>query len=89
MSYNLDPSLLNRLGAIESRQPSFPIEAITPSTTGNVFAVTHGLGRVPQGFIVVYKSGACDVYDSGAPWDDNAMYLRATAPDVLIRIQVI
>jgi len=88
MSYNQDPSLLNRIGQIESQMPSFPMTVVTPSTVGNIIPVQHGLGRVPLGWSVVYKSGPCDVYDAGLQWTDQYMYLKATTAGVLLQLRI-
>lgn len=88
MSYNLDPALLGRLGAIEGKLPTYPITVQTPAAAGDVIQVEHGLGRIPEGWIVTYKSAACDLYDAGYSWTTQFMFLKATAAGVLLQIRV-
>ena len=88
MSYNLDPSLLNRLAQDESQLPSFPVAVVTPLTVGNVISVQHGLGRVPTGWAITYKSGPCDLYDAGLKWTSQYIYLKATAAGVALALRI-
>jgi hypothetical protein len=61
---NLDCVLLY-IGAVASGSPLL----WTANNTGQAF--NHGLLRQPIGFIVVYKSAACDVYSTVTPTSDN------------------
>jgi hypothetical protein len=49
--------------------------------------VRHGLGSMPQGFQVIDKSAACDVYTSKAP-DRFYLYLRSTVGSVTVRLRI-
>jgi hypothetical protein len=54
---------------------------VTPKAVDAEFAVPHGLGRVPGGYIVVRSSSASVLYDSGGGnWTDTTLYLRSSAP---------
>jgi len=61
------------------------------ANTGNAdteFAVTHYLGRVPTGFILVKSNKACNVYDSGTAWTTSAVYLKCDAANAVIKIAI-
>jgi hypothetical protein len=42
------------------------------------FTLTHNLGRVPVGYIVMSKSAACDIYTGSAPGTITQITLRGT-----------
>jgi hypothetical protein len=51
----------------------------TPNTT---FSVTHQLGRIPIGFIVITKNKAGDFYASGTAWTATTISLKCTVASV-------
>lgn len=53
---------------------------ITPNTD---FTVTHNLGRVPVGYLVMNKNGACDIYTGSAPATTTQLTLRGTVAGVI------
>lgn len=90
MSINsLPPLLAGLLSRIQQTLPSDPITFTTPATAGKEFVVPHNLGRLPNGFNVIYKSAPCDIYDSGRPWTPTVMFLKASAANVEVKIQVV
>jgi len=40
--------------------------------------VSHTLGRVPEGFLVVGRDGGFIVYDGSEDWTESVIVLRAT-----------
>lgn len=47
---------------------------------GNVQKVSHGLGLVPQGYIVISQSAAFTIYKATSPdWDTNHIFLNASS----------
>jgi hypothetical protein len=83
----IDPRLLDILAQIKAAQFSRnPVAVVTPALAGAEFAVYHGLGVTPTGFVVVSKSAPCDVYASGRAWDKENVYLRATAANATISL---
>ena len=42
-------------------------------------AVTHGLGRVPSGYIITSSSASMSVYTGSIAWTSSTIYLRASA----------
>jgi hypothetical protein len=82
---NLDATSRN----LVSGQPDF-IEITTPSTTVEL-EVPHGLGRVPNGYVVVkrtYTGTAFDHGDSGTTWTRNHLYLRFSITSITLTIAV-
>ncbi len=45
-------------------------------------AITHGLGAVPVGYIVVKQDAASSVYDSGTAWTSTTIYLKQSGTGV-------
>jgi len=88
MSYNQDPSLLNELAQLQGADPAGPFLTTAPATAGQIFSVQHGLGRLPRGWVVIYKSAACDVYDAGLKWDAQYIYLKATAANTILQLLI-
>lgn len=65
----------------------YPAKATTPGAAGTEFAVAHKLSRVPNGFHVVTKNGATDIYQSRTSLGDmNNIYLKATGTGVSITL---
>jgi hypothetical protein len=52
---------------------------LTFSASATDTALTHGLGRVPTGYIILKRSASMTVYDGSAAWTSQLMYLRASA----------
>ena len=59
-----------------------------PVTPGDEFAVEHGLGFEPIGFLVISKDRACDVYLSATAATKDIIYLKATVADANLKIMV-
>lgn len=53
-------------------------------TVDTEFAVAHGLGRTPVGFLVANKDQPADVYDSGTAWDGTNIYLKCSAANAAL-----
>lgn len=49
------------------------------------FSVNHNLGRIPVGFHVASKNKASDFYESGTPWTNKQIFLKAVAANVAVR----
>jgi hypothetical protein len=45
-------------------------------------AITHGVGAVPIGYIVVKQDKGSIVYDSGTAWTSTTIYLKQTGTSV-------
>ena len=65
---------------------SVEYSATTPGAINTDFTITHNLGRIPDSWLVVYKSAACDVYKSPAAATESTLVLRATVAGVNIRM---
>jgi len=53
--------------------------AVTFSAPSVDTAFIHGLGRVPQGYIVVGSTAAMSVYDGSGAGTESLLYLRSSA----------
>lgn len=76
--------------ALISGQIDF-IEITTPSSAGVELEVTHGLGRIPRGFVVVkrtYTGTAFDCGDSGTTWTTSTIYLKFSVTSIALTIAV-
>ena len=63
--------------------------ATTPSPSATEFSITHDLGRIPVGFIVVNKDKYCDVMTSGTAWTTSLIYLKCNAATAAITVLII
>lgn len=64
----------------------------TNSTPNTQDTVSHQLGSIPIGYIVISKSAACDVYqqsNTGTTWTKSNLYLKATASNVTVTLFLI
>jgi hypothetical protein len=52
------------------------------------FVLSHGLGYVPIGWLVISKNKAGDVYQSATPATVSTIALKCNVATVLIRIMV-
>lgn len=50
--------------------------------------VSHGLGKVPAGFIVVNLNKGAVVYDSGTAWTESSIYLKCNTASTIVKIIV-
>lgn len=71
--------------AIDKRQF---VDITTPLTPDDEFSIEHGFGTPALGFIVISTDKAGSVYNSGTVWDDNKIYLRASAATMALRVLV-
>lgn len=62
---------------------------ITPGAANTDFTITHNLGRVPVGYIVMTKSAACDVYTGSVLATKTQITLRATVGTVTLKLFII
>lgn len=67
----------------------FWYSGVTPNPAGTEFQVTHNLGRVPTGWLVVNADQACSVYKGATVWTTSKMYLKCSAATVNLVIFVI
>ena len=52
------------------------------------FTVSHTLGRVPSGYIIISNSGAGYVYNGTTAWTATAIYLRHSAINAAITVLI-
>lgn len=50
--------------------------------------IDHNLGYRPVGFIIIYRNGQVELWDSGTQWTQQTMYLQSSAPNVTVRLFV-
>lgn len=65
-------------------------QLITPGVADTEFTLTHNLGRVPEGFLVVSIDQAAIIYSSRkAQWSTTQLFLKANLPSVVLTAFVI
>lgn len=64
-------------------------EITTPSTPNEEFEFPHGLGHYPQGYEVIRKDRACDVYSSSeGSWSQGTIRLACNTASATVVIRV-
>lgn len=66
-------------------------EVLAVADTGNAdteFNVSHGLRKIPRGFICVNTDKAAILYDSGTAWTTTKIYLKCNAANAAVSILV-
>jgi len=54
--------------------------------SGQANRVPHGLGRTPNGYIIIYKNDTCDIWDNANP--DSLLFYLNTSADVTVKLWV-
>jgi len=65
------------------------VDVTTPGSANTNFNITHNLGRLSVGYIMLGKAAAVDVYDGTGTNTKTTTSLRATVANVAIRLFVI
>jgi hypothetical protein len=52
------------------------------TVTGSDIILTHNLGYLPTGYIVMSKSGFCDFHDGTTPWTITTISIQASVAGV-------
>ena len=72
-------------------QDNFNAEIVDVSDTGTAnteFTVSHGLKRVPTGFLIININKAGVVYANGTTWTTAAIYLKCDTANTTIKVLV-
>lgn len=56
--------------------------AFVMAAPGTDLVLTHNLGYLPNGFIVMQKSAACDIFNGVGAWTKTTITLRGTVGGV-------
>ena len=65
------------------------VSVTTPGTPNTDFTVTHGLGRLPVGYLVMSKAAAVDVFDGSVAATISQITLKATVGSVAIKLFIV
>ncbi len=65
------------------------ISVTTPGTPNTDFTVTHGLDRLPAGYLVMVKAAAVDIFDGSVAATISQITLRATVGSVAIKLFIV
>jgi hypothetical protein len=65
------------------------VSVTTPGTPNTDFTVTHGLGRLPAGYLVMVKAAAVDVYDGTVAATVSQITLKATVGTIAIKLFIV
>lgn len=52
---------------------------MTFSSANTDTSAAHGLGRVPQGYLVLKRSASMIVYDGSTSWSSSSIFLKSSA----------
>lgn len=66
-------------------------ESVNVSDTGTAdtqFSITHHLGRVPTGYVVMRLNKAASIYDGATSWTASAIYLKCSAANAAVTLRV-
>jgi hypothetical protein len=69
-------------------QRSRLVSVADSGVAGTEFAVEHGLGVIPLGYVVTSSSKAAMFYDGVTAWDSQFIYLRATDSNIALGVLV-
>ena len=65
------------------------ISVMTPGTPNTDFTVTHGLDRLPVGYLVMSKAAAVDVFDGSVASTVSQITLKATVASIAIKLFIV
>lgn len=60
----------------------------TDATPGLETAITHGLKRVPSGYLVMSRDKAAIIYDGASAWTATTLYIRSDVASVTAKVIV-
>lgn len=60
----------------------------SPGGANTEFSVTHDLGRVPVGYILVKSDKSANIYDGPTAWTTSLIYLKADQASVAYRLLI-
>jgi len=61
-------------------------QTVTSSSANTEFTVSHSIGSVPIGFIVINNNTKGVVYSSGTAWSSSAIYLKCSEATATITL---
>jgi hypothetical protein len=64
-------------------------QVVTTAGADTEFAIAHGTGAVPIGYIVLKQDKAGSFYESGTTWTDTNIYLKCSTATVTATLFVI
>jgi hypothetical protein len=76
-------------GGQDQNIQGFKASGTTPSSANTEFSITHTLGRVPIGFLVLSLSAAAQIYQSTTAWTSTTIYLKCSGSSVVYALIVI
>lgn len=81
-------SILDGGISIDDNVDASRVTIVTHATPGTEFSVSHGLGKVPLGYIVTGKEAAGIVYDGTTANTNTTLYLRSDVSSKTFKILV-
>ena len=69
--------------------PNPVVTVTTPPVPDSEFTITHDLGRIPSGYLVIHSSEPVHVYGSKDNWTKTDMTIKATEGSVECTILVL
>ena len=68
---------------------AYLLEGTANSSAGEDTTLTHNLKRVPQGFLIMGKSGSGDFYDGSASNSETSFFIKCTTASTRFRVILI
>lgn len=65
------------------------IQTLTFTVADNEYEISHGLKRVPNGYLVLNIDRAAIIYDSGTAWTTTSIYLKSNTAGAVAKIIVL
>ncbi len=65
------------------------VEVTDCGPANSEFAVNHGLGVIPDGYIMVRTDTPCRIYDGDTAWDGDNIYLKSAAANAHLHVLVL
>lgn len=64
------------------------VSVVSHGTPGTEFSISHGLGKIPMGYIVTGQDGAGSVYDGTTSNTKTDLYLKSDASSKTFRLLI-
>lgn len=61
----------------------------TPVAPNTDFSVTHNLGVIPTGYLIMKQDKACSFYVGATPWTDRQIFLKASVASVTFTVFIL
>lgn len=81
-------SILDGGISIKDNVDASQVSVVSHATPGTEFSIAHGLGKIPEGYIVTGQNGAGSVYDGATANSKTTLYLKSDVASKTFRLLV-